>query len=212
MKLVTSTLTVAILLSWSAMPLHAAELILEEQLGEVRNALAQLDQLAKTCLDDAAQQSATTATTSSCAEFSAALDGDLLLNYLQRCNDLANWRDDFIEAYQQNQLSEAESTTSLRNLVQIQLLCGDNAVAQRTTHVALAYARLISAPFPGLSNDRAGNANDRLDTIQQQYLIERERLRLRDSRDAIQQRQSVETQRQFDQLQLELLRQGILPR
>ncbi len=211
MKLVTSTLTIAIMLSWSALPLHAAELILEEQLGEVRNALAQLDQLAKTCLDDAALQSSTTATTS-CAEFSAALDGDLLLNYLQHCNELATWRDDFIETYQQNQLSETESTSSLRILVQMQLLCGENALAQRTTYVAPAYARLNSAPFPGRSNDRAGNANDRLDTIQQQYLIERERLRLRDSRDAVQQRQSVETQRQFDQLQLELLRQSVLPR
>jgi hypothetical protein len=210
MKSFFHTILMITLLPGTTLYAAAAEVAPEELLPVVQDVLEQLDRLAKSCLESDSPRSASDIS-NPCEDFFSAIDGDVLLHYLNSCRSLEAWRGEFARRYQEENRNTIESPDSLRILVQIEYFCATDALTQRTQFVSQAYQELRLLQSANSLNARQ-SWDERQKEIQQHYLMERERARLLDSRDTVQQRQQVETQRQFEQLQLELLRQDIAPR
>ncbi|MEZ5490936.1 MAG: hypothetical protein R3F50_11540 [Gammaproteobacteria bacterium] len=171
-------------------------------LQQVRASLQQLDTLASACLTEPGDQD-------SCETFRQAVDGELLRTYLENCAAAKRWRDDFIaseiETPRRNDGdSGGASEVLLGYLIDIEYLCGENALARATDSVLAAYGH-IRLTEPSVS------AQTQWNNWQQQQLRDSESRR-QSERLASQRRQlQQQTSRQFDQLELELLRQQSLP-
>jgi len=187
----------------AALPFTAFSQTSEQQLADslqqARTSLQQLDNLANVCLDASGGSEA-------CSEFQHAVDGELLAAYLENCAVAKSWREEFVTS--QSQETGATSTRSeelLKFLVDVEFLCGENALARATDNVFPAYRLTRSTQTDGSSLARS--LQYQLDSARQNSLIDRQRSNLSQGVSSQSERSRRQVRRQFDQLELELLRQ-----
>jgi hypothetical protein len=128
-------------------------------LETIRQLLQTLDQQALACqqtLEDVEQDQPG----ESCQRFLAAIDGDSVGDYLQQCLALKQWREELISSRQGVAPAEDDSI-NLQRLMSIEVYCGDNALLERTEHVAASFAalqqKLATTAGSGLRDFRSGN-------------------------------------------------------
>jgi len=197
----------ALLLVFS--PLHeisAAENQIALQLSDNRTIMQQLDQIAEACVASEQQSSADD---TRCREFREALNGELLESYINNCQAIKTWRDQFVSSQAGASLPPVDASESLALMIDAEFLCGERALLNRTGFIELAYQQLNITNSLGVP--RAGLTSKELGEFRQELLISRERERLMNSFQQQQLRQRQETQRQIDQQELELIRQQNTP-
>jgi len=168
-----------------------------ERLQEIRELILTLDSRASNCLDT---PPAATAANPYCQSLIAAIDGEEVANYLQHCAQLKDWRDRFIDRYQDGATSgEVTDTTALEVLVQTEYWCGEDALRERTSSVFPAFAALNQTSGDNRSASSTTNAragSPALKTRTSGVRSMQERLRL-------------ETERLWLDLRIENLRQQL---
>ena len=146
-----------------------------------------------------------------CDDFIKAVDGELMANYLEQCRTLKDWRDEYVNQTVVADLNSdaVNNNEMLRRLVSIEFTCGENTLRSRTQFVFSAFNRLRSG-----SAANAIGANTTF--ISRQILNSRfnalengERRRLQDALQNQQNRSLRESERQFNDLENELIRQQI---
>ncbi|MBL4819399.1 MAG: hypothetical protein JKY98_00200 [Gammaproteobacteria bacterium] len=186
---------------------NAAELSLHDHLELARDALATLDSLADACL-----KTDPVTLESPCARFSEALNGEILNQYLTNCRAAKTWREQFVASQVENPLLNVpiDADENLSSMINIEFLCGEDALLKRAGSVAIAYGQTLQSS--GLSSSSVGSLNRQLNEMRQHELITRERNRLFENMQQQQLQQKQETQRQFQNLELEIIRQENSPR
>ncbi len=209
---VNGELAAAILASLAALlPLtglaQTGEQQLQDNLRRARNAAQQLEVLANDCLDENAGNEA-------CSAFRKALDGELLEVYLDNCTAAKSWREEFVvKQAQDSAATPVQSEVFLGYLVDIEFLCGDNALARNAASVTPAYR--LTNTGPAGSSPMARSLQYQLDSVRQNALLGQQRRILSEGLSTQNERSRTDTQRQFDRLELELIRQQnrqLLPR
>ena len=184
---------------------YAQEINLQLQIDAASSSLVELDGKAQACLNSL-ETAATTAAKPPCDDFLQAIDGELLANYLSHCKILKDWRDAFVSTAVNSNV-QSNSNENLQLLVGIEFTCGENALQKRTQFVINAFGLLQDGQ---IQNQRT-NANliRRLAELKFEATLNNERRLLQDS--ILQQHSTREqaTQRQFDDLEKELIRQQI---
>ena len=178
-----------------------AEAAIEEQLASTRAVVQELDRMAGNCLNSSEALSVNSA----CQDFNEALNGDMLASYIENCQQAKAWREEFVSNQSQSDKQVVDTGESLEKMVAIEYLCGEDALLKRTEFVALAYQRINNPGAAALSANENNNRQYR--ELRQELLLSRERNQLLQTFQQQQQRQRSETQRQFDQRELELIRQ-----
>lgn len=168
-------------------------------LQQVRATLQQLDALASVCLTEAGDQD-------SCEIFRQAIDGELLTAYLDNCAVAKRWRDEFIASEIETGRSDVGGASEilLGYLVDIEYLCGENALTRATDSVLAAYSRIRLS-------DGSVSFRTQWESWQQQRLRDSESRRQSERLASQRRHLQQQTNRQFDRLELELLRQQSLP-
>lgn len=178
---------------------QTSEQHLRDSLQQARDSAHQLEALALRCLDEDKGGDA-------CSGFRKALDGALLLGYQESCAIAKAWREEFVSTQAQDSaITVDRSAVLLRYLVDIEFLCGENALARNAASVAPAY-RLSHASAED-SHPATRSLQYQLDSARQNALIDRPRSSLSGSYSSQNERIRRETQQQFDRLELELIRQ-----
>lgn len=186
------------------MPAHAQEQSVQDQVGAAHALLNELDTLAGTCLNPADTSLADT-----CGQFLAALDGELVATYLQQCERLRVWREEFVTAQFTTDTDTTTNATQLQNLVGVDYVCGEQTLLRRTQFVADAFA--LTRQSGANPEGSAVTLNRRLSELQFESRLEAERRSLLESVEMQRQRREQETARQMQQLENELIRQQIAP-
>lgn len=175
----------------------------ESRIENVRETFSVLDTRAAACL--AAREDNASAGPDACANFLSAIDGPLVATYLSDCGSLKQWRDEFIDTPTPADSSRRETERNLQRLRDIEFYCGEDALSRRTDNVQSAFNSIrqeqLNQQYPG-----AGSALNRLQ-------FERALLELRrqseTSQNSEQRRLNAETERLWNELELELIRQRI---
>lgn len=130
------------------------------------------------------------------------MDGTLLADYLRHCRTLRDWRSEFVE--QQFRGGDNDDAGNLQNLVGVEYVCGEDALAQRTRYVFPAFAGIQAT---------SGTTTARRDLSEYRYdaALEAERRALREAVERQQNLREEATARQMQQLENELIRQQIPP-
>lgn len=195
-------LTGATSLAWS----QTAGEDVGQSLALAREALVQLDELAGTCLEEQAG-------TGSCTGFRQALDGELLVTYINSCATARRWRDAFVtmQVESPDNLAATRNTEAenLQLMIDVEYWCGTDALARTTENIVPAYALVKTASTGGGVLSRELQVE--LHRSRQEILLQAERQRLMDNRLRQQQRLQQQTRDQFQQLELELIRQQATP-
>ncbi len=180
----------------------AQEPTLDSRIQSATEALASLDQQAKTCLDQL-ELGDTDQAVSSCDSFLQSIDGSLLADYLAHCDVLKSWREDFVTGEIASTENAEENLELMRG---IELACGEGALQKRTEFVVSAFNLLQGNP----SQSQATSAvNRRIAELEFEQTLNAERRLLQDG--ILQQRQRTNSliERQWDDQQEELIRQEI---
>ena len=180
----------------------AQEIELQSNVGEVSNALLVLDEKAAACLsavDDGDDSKV------SCDDFLAAIDGELMANYLQHCATLKTWRDDFVAQVANSTDKIENSEVMLELLIAVEYSCGQNALQARTRNVLTAFSLLQDGKSTAIGVD----LKRRLAEMEFEAMENRGRQSLLNSARQQQSTPQQETQRQSTILENELLRQQI---
>lgn len=184
----------------------AQQVDLQIRIDAASNSLEQLDTQAGTCLsalnqgtEDIAQQS--------CSEFLASIDGELLAGYLEHCQSLKSWRDEFVAATVGSDAAARDSEENLQLLVGIEYSCGEGALQKRTEFVTSAFSLLQDRQM----QNQGANAllSRRLTELQMESTLNNERRLLQNSVLRQGSRRELETERQMNDLEKELIRQQI---
>lgn len=180
----------------------AQEASLQSRIDSASTALSELDDKAQSCLENFEQENREQAI-SSCDDFLQAVDGSLLASYISHCDALKTWREEFITSDTSN-TTNAELNVAL--LSGIEFACGENALQKRTEYVVSAFTLL-----QGSSNQtQTVSALDRrFSELEQERLRNSQEQLLRNGLEQQRQRRSLDTSRQWDDLQEELIRQQI---
>ena len=180
----------------------------QKNIDSTSGALITLDVKASDCLTALDSDEDSTAL---CDDFIGAVDGELMANYLEQCRTLKDWRDQYVDQTVTADLdSNTENNTEmLRRLVSIELTCGENTLRSRTQFVFPAFNRLRSGSTAngiGASTTLISRqiSNDRLNALDSG-----ERQRLQNALQNQQHRSLRENERQFNDLENELIRQQI---
>ncbi len=188
--------------------LDAQEINFQDSIDSTAEALILLDVKASDCLSalDAGADSHQL-----CVDFMAAIDGELMADYLDQCRELKDWRDDYVD---QTIVSDIDAGNPgneemLRRLIAIEYSCGENTVIERTEFVAAAFNRLRSNTAPTTTATDAAAIRRQLSERRFNALEASERQRLLDALQNQQNRSEREIERQFNDLENELLRQQI---
>jgi len=184
----------------------AQEIDFQTSIDSSSEALIELDVMASDCLAalDAGEESEAL-----CDSFIDAIDGELMANYLEQCRVLKSWRDQYVDQTVSLDLSSSseDNEEMLRRLIAIEYSCGENTLQERTQFVFSAFNRLRNNPVGGtattttLSRQTNQRRFDALDSA--------ERQRLQNSLQNQQNRSLRESERQFNDLENELIRQQI---
>ncbi|MBL4574036.1 MAG: hypothetical protein JKY86_13330 [Gammaproteobacteria bacterium] len=206
--MLTRTPLLALALFYASLfPLSSAqENDFQKSIDSSSEALINLDMKARDCLAalDSDEDSA-----AACDDFLNAIDGKLMTNYLQQCRTLKNWRDEYVD---QSMASSSNSTTEhneemLKRLVSIEFTCGENSLRSRTQFVLNAFNRLRGGRAASGASTAAINrqiSNNRFNALENG-----ERQRLQNALQNQQIRSLKESERQFNDLENELIRQQI---
>lgn len=157
--------------------------------------LQTLDERAQACLQEMNAQ-AGDVTTTHCQLFLAAVDGETVADYLRLCRQARTLRDDIVTTSRAQPLPADQRDSTLQHLLDTEYYCGDGALQQRTDYVFPAFAALNPASVSHRGEPQSGNQS---------------RARRSDATGLIpiQPRLQEETNRLWQDLQLELLRQQI---
>lgn len=179
---------------------------LEQHVEQASVALVELDNKAEACLTGLNSATALEAK-QSCDEFMQAIDGELLAGYLTHCDALKIWREEFVSDSREVEVSAEESAEMLQLLVGVEFACGEGALQKRTQFVISAFSLLQDDQIP---SQRANAAlTRRLAEMKFEATLNNERRLLQNSVLQQQARRELETQRQINDLENELIRQQI---
>ncbi|MFT6094205.1 MAG: putative ribosome quality control (RQC) complex YloA/Tae2 family protein [Pseudohongiellaceae bacterium] len=191
---------------------------LKAELESANTALSDLDAKALNCTNSF-NMNLGEAAALLCDEFIRAIDGDLLASYIDHCNTLKIWRDDFILDTQNSsanletskESSERSSAENLALMVGVEYSCGENALKERTVHVVSAFntlsERTLLNKSPQLSIQQS--LDRRLADLAQQSRLKSQGQSLQNSIQQQGQRQQEATQQQNQRLETQLIRQQI---
>jgi hypothetical protein len=195
---------------------------LKAELESANTALIDLDAKALNCMNSF-NMNLGEAAALLCDEFIRAIDGDLLASYIEHCNTLKIWRDEFILDIQNSaanletsrENTERNSADNLALVVGIEYSCGENALKERTVYVVSAFNTLSGRTLlnqssqlsPQLSIQRS--LDRRLADLAQQSRLESRGQSLQNSIQQQGLRQQEATQQQNQRLETELIRQQI---
>ncbi len=168
------------------------------------NALQELDDKAAACLSGSSSTSADEAK-QSCDAFLSAIDGELMASYLGHCAALRSWRDSFVSQVANSTTEIENSEEMLRRLIAVEFNCGQNALPLRTRYVVTAFSQLQA----GKNMQVDAKLSRRLAELNFATMEERARLLLQQSVRQQQSRNQLETERQSNSLENELIRQQI---
>lgn len=171
-----------------------AALSVDEQLAAIADTFAALDSQAASCLETLSEQGLGQTSqnlTAACQSFLAAIDGEPTTSYIQHCRQLQQWRSDFVER-SRSAADTSNDPDALRRLIDIEYFCGANALRLRTDNVASAFQRLQ----PSRNNVRPGPGIPQSSPTPDNHRRQMRRL-------------NNETNRQQQQLEMELLEQRI---
>lgn len=205
----TSLLALALVCSAPSSFSSAQEIDFQKSIDSTSEALIVLDVKASDCLAALDSDESSQAV---CDDFIKAIDGDLMANYLAQCRALKNWRDEYVD---QTVASDLDSTTEnneemLRRLVSIEFTCGENTMRSRTQFVFTAFNRLrSSSAASGVSGASTTTISRQLSEGRFNALENGERQRLQNALQNQQNRSLRESERQFNDLENELIRQQI---
>jgi predicted protein tyrosine phosphatase len=206
----TRTSLFALALVCSALPTFSSAQISDFQtsIDSSSEALIALDAKASDCraaLDSDENSQAV------CDDFIKAVDGELMANYLEQCRTLKNWRDEYVNQSVATDLNSdaVNNEEMLRRLVSIEFTCGENTLRSRTEFVFSAFNRLrggSAATAIGANTTLISRqiANSRFNALENG-----ERRRLQNALQNQQNRSLRESERQFNDLENELIRQQI---
>lgn len=192
-------LLLAALLNPSA---SAQDELLLEHVSNAVSVLQQLDELAGTCLSSLQEDAA--GADSPCTQFLAAIDGELLAQYLANCAALNSWKDQYVAASFGTNPIEPTNGIALQLLVGTDYACGENALQLRTEFVTSAFARLQGGT--ALTQEHA-MLERRLRELEFDATLTAERRLLQNSVLQQQLQRQRATERQMRQLDHELIRQ-----
>ena len=199
---------IALLLSSTAVQAQAQNITLQSRIDSATQALVDLDALAQSCLESTEMDTgADTETSSSCVSFLAAIDGQLLAGYLDHCQKLRAWRDDYVTQTHGTGTASERDPTVLQTLVGIEYACRENALQKRTVFVAEVFALVANSNRTNQPGNN--NALRRIAEFEFNATADNERRLLLQSLQLQQSRRLQETQNQFDKLETELIRQQI---
>lgn len=178
----------------------------QESIDSTSEALIELDTKASDCL---AALDSDENSQALCDDFIDAIDGELMANYLEQCRTLKSWRDEYVDQSVTADLdSDTENNTEmLRRLVSIEFTCGENTLRNRTQFVFRAFDRLRSEP--GSNGTNAALINRQLSEGRFNALENAERQRLQNALQNQRNRSLRQSERQFNDLENELIRQQI---
>ena len=177
---------------------------LQSRIDAATQTLIDLDKLAQSCLESTERDSDGN---QDCNSFLAAIDGSLLASYLDHCQNLKTWRDDYVGQSHSAGLDNEQDPTALQTLIGIEYACGENALQKRTQYVSEVFALVNSNNRPNQGS--SANALRRIAEFEYGAASDNERRRLLQSMQLEQSRRLQETQTQFDKLETELIRQQI---
>lgn len=180
----------------------AQEPTLDSRIQAASDSLTVLDNKAKTCLDQL-EQGVTEQAVASCDDFLQSVDGELLAGYLSHCEELKSWREEFVTDVANN---AEDAETNLELLRGIELACGEGALQKRTEYVVSAFTLLQQG---SAQNQASSTINRRVSELEMQQTLNAERRLLQNSLLQQRQRTRQQTDRQWDDLQEELIRQQI---
>ena len=212
----------------------AQDATLQSHIDGAVGVLQQLDTLASACLTGLQQTPATaTNPNPNCAQFIAAIDGELLAQYIAHCEVLAAWRASYVTtAFETTQNATAAGQTPseiarapseiartqseiartpsdienpLQLLVGAEYACGENALQARTGFVTAAFAQL-QQNATAIQQEHAGLTR-RLNESQFDATLSAERRLLQNSVQQQQLQRQRESERQLQQLENEIIRQ-----
>ncbi len=132
----------------------------------------------------------------------AGIDGELTANYLAHCQALRQWRDEFIA---DRSISDADADTNLERLAGIEQNCGEDALAKRTEFVVTAFNRVARPAEDRLYRDLVQQS--RQDRFNQNNQAQRNQLLRSVQQQRV--RSDAAVERQWNELELELIRQQI---
>ena len=181
----------------------AREATLQQRIDAASAALTELDDKALACRE-ALDSTTTGEAQARCGDFLQAVDGEVLAGYLAHCDALKVWREQFITSA----TDTADRTEqNLQLMIGVELVCGENALRRRTQYVAATFTLLRD----GRTQDRPVTAalSRRLAELEFEASLNSERRSLRDSILRQRSRSLLENQRQWDDLENELIRQQI---
>jgi hypothetical protein len=147
-----------------------------------------------------------------CDDFIKAIDGELMASYLEQCRTLKDWRDEYVDQAVTSDLDvDTENNAEmLRRLVTIEFTCGENTLRSRTQFVFSAFNRLRSeSAASGVSGPNTTLINRQISNGRFNALENSERQRLQNALQNQQIRSLRESERQFNDLENELIRQQI---
>lgn len=186
----------------------AQESDFQESIDSSNEALIVLDLKASNCLTAMDSDENSQAV---CGEFIKAVDGELMANYLEQCRTLKHWRDEYInQAVAANLNSDAANNEEmLRRLVSIEFTCGENTLRSRTRFVFSAFNRLRSESAANTIGANTAFISSQISNNQFIDLENGERRRLQNALQNQNNRSLRESERQFNELENELIRQQI---
>jgi hypothetical protein len=180
----------------------------QKNVDSTSEALITLDVKASDCLTALDSDEDSTAL---CDNFIRAVDGELMANYLEQCRTLKNWRDEYVDQTVTADLdSDTENNTEmLRRLVSIELTCGENTLRSRTQFVFTAFNRLRDESAANAIGANTTSVSRQISNNRFNVLENGERRRLQNALRNQQNRSLRENERQFNDLENELIRQQI---
>jgi len=200
----------ALALVCSALPSFssAQESDFQKSIDSSNEALIALDVKASNCLTAMDSDENSQAV---CDDFIKAVDGELMANYLEQCRTLKHWRDEYVnQTVAANLNSDAVNNEEmLRRLVSIEFTCGENTLRSRTQFVFSAFNRLRSESAANAIGANTTFISRQILNNQFNELENGERRRLQNALQNQQNRSLRESERQFNELENELIRQQI---
>lgn len=168
---------------------------IDQELAAAKQLVSDLDSEAESCMSSEADSV-------ECQNFSTLINGDFLPEYLGLCHSLQDWRALLAEETAADGVNPQQGPEILQRLMDVEFNCGEEALTRRTQYVLVAWNKIRS---PNYRSDPLAT------TLPNQYEAEALNFSLRnsliDGYDNQRERLKLETQRLWQQLELENLRQ-----
>lgn len=134
-----------------------------------------------------------------------------MANYLEQCRTLKNWRDEYVNQSVAADLNSdaVNNEEMLRRLVSIEFTCGENTLRSRTEFVFSAFNRLRGGSAATAIGANTTLISRQISNSRFNALENGERRRLQNALQNQQNRSLRESERQFNDLENELIRQQI---